>query len=128
MSNPYKLKQPIGPGYNMDPDDVREIKTALVGTGHYKPPEFGITEIPDNQMLDAIRGYQKDNNLKVDGVMRPGGETENSIAAMGRWKSKRYKCIVCNKRIFHGGVGSKYVCSDCLSKPPYNLKPPYDDD
>jgi len=30
-------------------------------------------------MFDGIKAYQKANKFKVDGVMKPGGETEKSM-------------------------------------------------
>lgn len=32
-------------------------------------------------MFDGIKNYQRANKLQVDGVMKPGGETEKSITA-----------------------------------------------
>ena len=47
--------------------------------GYYKVPEWGMTKFTDNQMFDGIRKFQKDNGLKIDGIMKPEGETENTI-------------------------------------------------
>ncbi|WP_420546821.1 peptidoglycan-binding domain-containing protein [Curvivirga sp.] len=121
MSKPYQLKEPIGPGYNMDPDDVRKTKSVLSETGHYTPPKFGITDIPDNQMIDAIRRYQKDNDLKVDGIIRPGGETAESLIAMGTGSRGVGNCRVCDTPSHHG-VFHRDVCYECWNQHPVGLK------
>ncbi len=38
-----------------------------------------MTPYPDEPMFDGIKAYQKANRLRVDGVMKPGGETEQSM-------------------------------------------------
>ena len=77
-----KLKSPIGRSYNTEPDDVLKTKKALNGLGYYDEPSTAITEYPDSAMFLGIEKLQKDNGLKQDGVMKPGGETERSIGSM----------------------------------------------
>ncbi|MGJ3260417.1 MAG: peptidoglycan-binding domain-containing protein [Rhodospirillales bacterium] len=60
-------------------DDTLQTKAVLKALGHYKTPEYGMTPYPDEPLFDGIKAYQEANNLKVDGVMKPGGETEKSI-------------------------------------------------
>jgi peptidoglycan hydrolase-like protein with peptidoglycan-binding domain len=54
-------------------------KSALAQTGHYQVPDFGITPYPDTSMIDGIKKFQKENGLKVDGVMKPQGSTETAL-------------------------------------------------
>ncbi|MDV7340079.1 hypothetical protein RYZ26_10780 [Terasakiella sp. A23] len=89
------LKQPIGPSYNTDPDDVTQTKTALASSGHYQVPEHGISPYPDTPLMDGIKSFQKENNLRIDGVMKPGGETEKTInkqaaTVKGDWEGRRF--------------------------------------
>ncbi|WP_142849964.1 peptidoglycan-binding domain-containing protein [Telmatospirillum sp. J64-1] len=79
-SNGFRLRRTIGTSYNVEPDDVLAAKNALTRLGHYQPLEWGLTPWPDNDMFKAIKDFQKKQGLKVDGLMRPGGPTEEKIA------------------------------------------------
>ncbi|MCP4395673.1 MAG: peptidoglycan-binding protein, partial [Alphaproteobacteria bacterium] len=71
-----KLNKSVDSASMVDENDIKPVKKALSEMGHYKPPEWGITEIPDQDMFKGIKSFQKENNLRVDGIMKPGGETE----------------------------------------------------
>ena len=58
-----------------NPDDTINVKEVLSNLGYYKTPEWGITPYSDGAMYDGIRKFQSNNNLQVDGIMKPGGET-----------------------------------------------------
>lgn len=62
------LKSPIG------------TKRALSDLGYYDvPPHRGIDDWTDDATFDGIKKFQQDNDLKVDGFMRPGGPTEQKM-------------------------------------------------
>lgn len=76
----FSLKSPIGSNYRVVPDDLMNTKRTLNQLGYYDiPPHRGIDDWTDDAMFDGIKQFQKDNDLKVDGFMRPGGETEQSM-------------------------------------------------
>lgn len=76
----FKLKEPMGTNYRVDPGDIVNTKRALNRLGYYKaPPERGIDDWTDDAMFNGIRSFQKDHALKVDGFMRPEGPTEKTI-------------------------------------------------
>lgn len=80
MSGLFKLQREVSETTaNINPDDVFNVKKYLKNLGYYQEPEWGMTKFTDNQMFDGIRKFQKDNHLKVDGVMKPEGETENAF-------------------------------------------------
>ena len=81
MYDLFKLKSPIGRSYNTDPDDVRKTKKALSGLGYYEEPDFGITPYPDASMMDGLENFQRDFGLRLDGVMKPGGETAQMLGS-----------------------------------------------
>ena len=81
MPETFRLKKPIGPNHVVDPDDTVRTKTALAGLGFFEPPEEGITPWPDEPMITAIADLQRTIGLPVDGVMKPGGPTEEAINA-----------------------------------------------
>ncbi|MBF0326526.1 MAG: peptidoglycan-binding protein [Alphaproteobacteria bacterium] len=76
----FTLKDPIGTNYRVDPNDLMNTKRALNQLGYYNiPAHRGIDDWTDDAMFDGIRRFQRDNGLKVDAFMRPGGPTENAI-------------------------------------------------
>jgi len=64
---------------SVEPSDILNVKTALEKVGSYEKPEWGMTDFTDNQMFDGIKKFQKDNGLKVDGIMKPDGETVSKL-------------------------------------------------
>lgn len=75
----FELKKTVGSSWITDEDDVQKTKSALNKTGDYEAPDWGITGIPDQEMFDGLKSFQKKEGLKVDGVMKPGGPTEERL-------------------------------------------------
>ncbi|WP_173976545.1 peptidoglycan-binding domain-containing protein [Magnetospirillum sp. LM-5] len=120
----FKLKDPMGTNYRVDPGDIMNTKRALNHLGYYDvPPHRGIDDWTDDAMFNGIRSFQKDNGLKVDALMRPGGPTEGAInARLGGLpggeddpeRSPSYTCTRCGA--LHGGVFSPTLCFNCVNK------------
>lgn len=113
MGTPYRLKSTLGSSHNADPDDIWATKHNLRTRGYYAVPKYGMTEYPDQQLYDAIKNYQHDNKLTIDGVMQPGGETERHLLNGGD-VAATYWCTVCGAP--HGGVYSPSICWQCWNK------------
>lgn len=79
MFGPIKLKNTIGETYNVDLNDIEPTKHALNMLGYYDIPTYGMNTYPDMPMFKGIKSFQKKTGLRVDGIMRPGGETERTI-------------------------------------------------
>jgi ABC-type glycerol-3-phosphate transport system substrate-binding protein len=116
-----KLNKAVGSSYLVDLNDIKPVKAALHKLGYYNPPKWGITEIPDKAMMDGIKSFQKDNDLQVDGIMRPEGETETALNSRIKSSSNEedvavayYVCTCCGAR--HGGVYSPKLCHFCYNK------------
>ncbi len=111
------LKKSLRQDSRADPDDVFSIKKALHQTGHYKTPSYGFTPYPDRELFDAIKDYQRDSRLKIDGVMNPGGETvthlNKKLKDLPGAKSPIMRCTVCGGP--HGGSKGG-MCPDCDAK------------
>lgn len=112
-----RIKDTLGIDYKMNLDDVHKVKSALRDKGYYETPNYGMTPYPDERLFSAIKYFQKDNKLKVDGIIRPDGET---IEALNKQlpvdpgvKRPDMKCPVCGG--FHGGSMGD-LCPDCASK------------
>lgn len=74
------LKGAVGNNHDNDPEDVLNVKRSLSQAGYYDmdqtpEPHGYITK----EMDEGIRKFQKDNDLRVDGYMLPGGETESTL-------------------------------------------------
>ena len=107
---------------NINKTDVLNVKYALTKTGHYETPDYGLTQYPDKELFNAIERFQEDNDLKVDGTIKPDGETivalnnkvsqpfdqpEPSVKSPTMW------CPKCGAP--HGGSAGD-ECPDCASK------------
>ena len=73
------IKKTISPNHRSDLNDVRTIKSALLSTGHYEIPSYGLTPYADTKLFSAIQAFQSENNLNVDATIRPNGETLHAI-------------------------------------------------
>lgn len=74
------IKNSVGNNWINDEGDVIRIKTAFQKLGYYKRPVRN--GIIDHELDMAIKEFQYDNDLKVDGYMLPDGETEHQIRAL----------------------------------------------
>ena len=79
MTRTFKLNHTIAENVNAKPKDVLSAKRYLYDMGYYEPPQWGITEFPDHALIEAIRNFQRAYGLRVEGVMKPGGESEETI-------------------------------------------------
>jgi peptidoglycan hydrolase-like protein with peptidoglycan-binding domain len=79
MFPPYRTNETLARNVSVDMDDTLKTKKALQHLGYYETPSYGMTRYTDNHMFDAIEKFQKDHDLKVDGVIEPDGETAATI-------------------------------------------------
>ncbi len=79
LRNPLYLKEEIGSDRPVDEEDTIALKKALKQIGRYREPSYGITPYPDEPMFKAINDIQKEKGLIRDGMMKPGGETQDAI-------------------------------------------------
>ena len=78
-NNTLTLTRPLAENITANPEDVRRAKLFLQDLGFYQAPDWGVTDVPDRALFDAIRQFQQAGGLKPDGVMNPGGPSENAI-------------------------------------------------
>ncbi len=78
----FGLKSTLATNASADFDDTLKTKKALGSLGYYETPEYGLTRYPDTKLFEGIKDFQTDYGLKVDGVMKPGGETENALGTI----------------------------------------------
>ena len=113
MAGDYKLKRGVGLGYDADLDDVWMLKHALRQDGYYTDTSDGLTPFPDDGLFEAIKKFQSRKGLQVDGVVKPGGETERNLRQQLLSVAK-FRCILCGA--WHGGLYSPHICWQCWKK------------
>jgi len=113
LKKSYALKRSIGPGYESNPDDVWILKHALRREGLYPESKHGTTPYPDSDLFAALKEFQARNGLRVDGVVKPGGETERQLREQMQAVAT-FRCILCSA--WHGGLYSPKICHDCWKK------------
>lgn len=76
----FALRGEVGNGLEDDPEDVVGAKRALAALGRY-PRRLAAdpTDLIDRPLTEAIRSFQADHDLRQDGWMGPGGETETAL-------------------------------------------------
>ncbi|MFT5439954.1 MAG: peptidoglycan hydrolase-like protein with peptidoglycan-binding domain [Alphaproteobacteria bacterium] len=77
------LHDSVGPGRRPAnrSGDVIAVKQRLSNLGFYQPPPEGFGDDIDAGFYAAVRAFQTDNGLQIDGRLEPGGETERNLAA-----------------------------------------------
>ncbi|MCC6598473.1 MAG: peptidoglycan-binding protein [Alphaproteobacteria bacterium] len=75
----FTLKGPIASNASTDLEDSAMIKMALTSLRYYDDTETGLSPYGDRQLFQAVKSFQKDNGLKVDGVINPDGPTQKEI-------------------------------------------------
>lgn len=79
---PVKIKEPVGPDKPNRRADVAKIETFLDRTAHLDLAKTeGPTGYYGSRVDQGIRNFQKDNALRVDGLINPDGPTLGRIRA-----------------------------------------------
>ncbi|MCW5731972.1 MAG: peptidoglycan-binding protein [Alphaproteobacteria bacterium] len=80
IEQPFALSGRVGPGQDNAPGDVRRVQAALTRARYLPDTAEGPSGRFDRATALAIRDYQANNDLTLDGWMRPGGETNRHMA------------------------------------------------
>jgi len=84
----FNLTSSIGGAYSSAPEDVYKTKSALNTLGYLTKSPFDdedgkpaspVDSVASTDMFEATKAFQKDHKLKVDGVIKPGGETAAAL-------------------------------------------------
>ncbi|MFQ5972866.1 MAG: peptidoglycan-binding domain-containing protein, partial [Alphaproteobacteria bacterium] len=79
MRGRFRLNHRLAEDTNANEDDTLNTKKALYRLGLYEIPEYGLDRWPDDEMFAGIRDFQKQQGLRVDGVMEPQGSTASAL-------------------------------------------------
>lgn len=71
------INRSVGNRMDNDPQDVVRVKGALARLGAFS--DDGAEGIITRSLDSAIRNFQRSEGLRIDGIMKPGGETEQAI-------------------------------------------------
>lgn len=75
----FTLKNGLAFDQANDLDDTSNIKLALTALGYHDDTDEGLSSYPTEKLFTSIKSFQKDNNLKVDGVIKADGPTQKTI-------------------------------------------------
>lgn len=74
------LSKDVAPNSAVDEFDIQQLKKILNRLGYYRPfAGIGITGIPDSQLFDSLKNFQRDYGLPVSGAAKPDDATINLI-------------------------------------------------
>lgn len=94
--DPFQLHGTVAPsgGDNTRPD-VAKVQTLLGKAGYVGIRDGGPNGYPSDMLDGAIRRFQQDKGLKVDGVLKPGGPTITALGGLlgGDTTSRRYPMV-----------------------------------
>lgn len=72
----------VGRGEPNEPEDVRAVQQAMAALGRVRidrtAPPNGVA---DRQLVEALEAFQRENGLKEDGIVLPGGPTQVALRA-----------------------------------------------
>jgi peptidoglycan hydrolase-like protein with peptidoglycan-binding domain len=74
-----QLNGSIASNVTLTPEDSLATKETLRTLGLYEVPSEGITVYPDEEMFAGIRRFQKEEGLKVDGIVSKNGPTLRAL-------------------------------------------------
>src|SRR5689334_1890623 len=75
-----ELRDKVGNGFANDWRDVRNVKRGLGALGYLPEDPFDRPHgLIDESSTKAVKNFQADNGLLVDGWLAPGGETEAAL-------------------------------------------------
>ena len=75
----FEMKTTLAQNANTDVEDQANIKTAMTALGYYDDSETGLSPYADTKLFHAVKDFQKDNDLKIDGIIKPDGPTQRTI-------------------------------------------------
>ena len=105
----FKINSSVGNNMKSKSDDVLLVRRTLAALGYQEPNTN--YEYIDSRLDQNIREFQRQNGLRIDGLIRPSGETE--AALMAATKSLTFWCPKCGAP--HGGSKGP-LCPDCHKK------------
>ncbi|MBF0251344.1 MAG: peptidoglycan-binding protein [Alphaproteobacteria bacterium] len=88
MFEPFSLRSTVSESSNLFEDDILQTKSALNRLGYLTQsrhknddgsPASPVNGFASRDMIDATKAFQKAEGLRVDGIIKPDGETSQRI-------------------------------------------------
>lgn len=92
--SPMLTTRPLSARHRVEPNDVLVVKRSLQRLGHYQPVAGELNDTTEDSLFDGIKSFQKQQNLRVDGLIRPDGETASKITGLLELKTPDIGSIV----------------------------------
>ena len=112
----FKLFSTLASNSDVDPRDVRNVKSYLGDSGFIKSKKQ-YDPYPNSELFGGIKKFQRKNGLKVDGVIKPNGETATQMAGL---KGPIYICPGLPEPYMIGGCDKPHgmqkpsgLCPEC---------------
>lgn len=85
---PFSLHGEIRDFYDNDPRDIRNLRDHLERYGYLNEPRnmYQHTGIYDGETRDALKKFQQDLGIRIDGKMQPGKTTEAGLNAVNTFQ------------------------------------------
>lgn len=101
-----KIASPIGKGFKGLPIDIISLRTNLARLNKYNQADE--KDVFDKSLEKAIKDFQQDEGLQIDGVVRPNGETERALNRLLEGKKNAFEAKPAKVKITNPiGYGKK---------------------
>jgi hypothetical protein len=79
INPPLRLQSPVGNNLKNDPEDIHDLALSLEGAGGPPASDAAKLGVWDQSTRNGVIDFQRRHELKVDGALLPGGQTEQNI-------------------------------------------------
>jgi peptidoglycan hydrolase-like protein with peptidoglycan-binding domain len=93
-------------------NDIANIRSALTVLGYYDDTSTGLNGYTDENIFTSIKSYQADRKLKVDGILKPEGETHETLKKDINNDSKKRSTFSIYKRNREDMIKSNTIGAD----------------
>ena len=109
----FKLFKTLASNSDADPRDVKNVKSFLGQNGFIKSQK-DYDPYPNSELFGGIKKFQRKNGLRVDGEIKPNGETQTAMG-MGRYRcTGGFGIKGCGSP--HDGLYSLTLCAPCYRR------------
>ena len=91
----------VGPFGRNATEDVKRVQSALSDEGHLDT----VSGYPGTKMVEATKAFQKQNGLREDGQINPGGPTEQALATNAQARAGKRRRETPLRGLLTDGVG-----------------------
>lgn len=75
----FRLRSTLSASARANENEIRNAKRIFGSLGYFEPHARQLSKRSDNDLFESVRRFQSDHGLTTDGVIKPGGETEQML-------------------------------------------------